>query len=107
MENVRAKLALFSIEKAPALHLTSFLFSLLLQTIATSQSAYGKEAILRLRRSFVAAYAPHGRQRLRPDNADSNEDNCQLRPRSVFLIFKTAIGTAILNVAPETGNNVG
>ena len=38
MEKVRAELAIFFIEKARALHLTSFLLSVLLYTIATSQS---------------------------------------------------------------------
>ena len=41
MEKVRAELAIFFVEKARALHLTSFLLSVLLQTIATSQSARG------------------------------------------------------------------
>ena len=40
-EKLRAELALFSVEKARALHLTSFLLSVLLWTIATSQSARG------------------------------------------------------------------
>ena len=39
MEKVRADLTIFFVEKARALHLTSFLLSVLLQTIATSQSA--------------------------------------------------------------------
>ena len=39
MEKVRAELAIFFVEKARALHLTSFLLSVLLWTIATSQSA--------------------------------------------------------------------
>ena len=41
MEKVRAELAIFFVEKARALHLTSFLLSVLLYTIATSQSACG------------------------------------------------------------------
>ena len=41
MENVRAELALFSVEKARALYLTSLLLSVLLQTTATSQAAHG------------------------------------------------------------------
>ena len=39
MEKVRAELTIFFVEKARALHLTSFLLSVLLETIATSQSA--------------------------------------------------------------------
>ena len=42
MEKVRAEfIAIFFVEKARTLHLTSFLLSVLLQTIATSQSARG------------------------------------------------------------------
>ena len=41
MEIVRAKLASFSIEKGRALHLTSFLLSVLFYAIATSQSERG------------------------------------------------------------------
>ena len=41
MEKVRAELALFSVEKTRALHLTSFLLSVLLLKIATNQSARG------------------------------------------------------------------
>ena len=41
MEKVRAELAMFFVKKARALHLTSFLSSVLLKTIATSQSARG------------------------------------------------------------------
>ena len=41
MEKVLAELAIFFVEKVRALHLTSFLLSPLLQTIATSQSARG------------------------------------------------------------------
>ena len=41
MEKVRAELAIFFVEKVHALHLTSFLLSVLLLTIATSQSARG------------------------------------------------------------------
>ena len=38
MEKMQAELALFSVEKACALHLTSFLLSVLLWRIAMSQS---------------------------------------------------------------------
>ena len=41
MEKVRAELVLFSVEKVHALHLMSFLLSVLLLTIATSQSVCG------------------------------------------------------------------
>ena len=41
MEKVRAGLALFSVEKVRVLHLTSFLLSVRLQTMATNQSARG------------------------------------------------------------------
>ena len=42
MEKVRAELPLFSVEEARTLHLTSFLLSVLLTTIAaTNQSARG------------------------------------------------------------------
>ena len=39
MEKTREEFPLFSVEKARALHLTSFLLSVLLLTIATSHSA--------------------------------------------------------------------
>ena len=41
MEEGRAELIIFSVEKAHALHLTSFLFSVFFWTIDTSQSARG------------------------------------------------------------------
>ena len=41
MEKVRAELAIFFVEKVRALHLASFLLSVLLKTIATNQSAHG------------------------------------------------------------------
>ena len=41
MGKVRAELPLFSVEAARTLHLTSFLLSVLLKIIATSQSARG------------------------------------------------------------------
>ena len=41
MEKIQAELALFLIEKARVLHLTSLLLSVLLSTIVMSQSAYG------------------------------------------------------------------
>ena len=40
VEKVRPELALFSVEKVRALHMTSFLLSVLLQAIARSQSAH-------------------------------------------------------------------
>ena len=41
MEKVRLELAIFFDEKARASHLTSFVLSVLLKTIATSQAARG------------------------------------------------------------------
>ena len=40
MEKLQAELDLFSIEKVNVLHLTSFLLSVLLETIAMSQSVW-------------------------------------------------------------------
>ena len=41
MAKLRAELVLFSVDKARALHMTSFQLSVLLQTMATSQSLAG------------------------------------------------------------------
>ena len=62
MEKVRAELAIFFVEKAHALHLTSFLLSVLLKTIATSQSARGNWTVI----VIVREQTPENRRYAQP-----------------------------------------